>query len=66
MLKGLTEYQERYFKSRIDLKTHRYWVTGLPVFQTKKLILEALRLGLTVSCKSKTSSEFHTLDKGGF
>ena len=62
---SLTNSQKRYFKSRIDFKTHRYWVKGLPVFRTKKLILEALRFGLTISCKSKINSEFHTMRKGG-
>ena len=62
----LTESQKSYFNNRINLKAYRYWVVGINVLKTKKKIIEALGLGLTVSCKSKTSSEFHALDKGGF
>jgi len=61
MTKELTDSQRRYFKSRIDFKNYRYWVKGLPAFKTKKLVLEALRLGHVVSVKSKTSSLFYTI-----
>jgi len=57
----LTDSEKKYFKSRIDFKGYRYWTGGIPL-RTKKVILEALRIGCVVSVKSRTSSLFYTLN----
>jgi len=60
--KELTESQKMYFKSRIDFKSYRYWTGGI-LLRTKRVILEALRIGCVVSVKSKTNSLYYTFEK---
>ena len=60
MEKKLTKEQRSYFNNRINLKTHRYWVAGLSL-RTKKLIIQALELGLEVKVQNKTIAVNYTL-----